>query len=280
MAEEGKDTEKSNPFSIPARVPHWVKEGRKPVAPDRETLVKGIAKMQDISPWKVEKIASRRKREAEKAERRLTGETLKLNTNAMAGPGETGTETKELPHVPPFTETPKERIPLYQRPAAKAAVKQAQEQKTIPSEANMEQAQRPAWEERVLARNRAERIAAESAPEPEETPMEPVSIPSQEPAPAAAPWIKQEQERMVKGTHKEAAGQAGQKPTPSIREQRAQRAIEQLIETKTKAPIPPPSSSEQVAAAQSVRQGQEIRKHWYDRIPFLKILRGERRPAS
>jgi hypothetical protein len=35
-----------------------------------------------------------------------------------------------------------------------------------------------------------------------------------------------------------------------------------------------------VAAQQSVQQGQEIKKRWYDKIPFLNILRGERKPAG
>jgi hypothetical protein len=89
---------------------------------------------------------------------------------------------------------------------------------------------------------------------PEKPPTPSVTIPSQEVAPAAAPWIKKEQGRMTQGTQATAIKQTG--PLP-----------------EGKAPLP---TSEQVAAQQSIAQGQEIKKRWIDRIPFLKIIGGKK----
>lgn len=111
------------------------------------------------------------------------------------------------------------------------------------------------WTERVLAENRAQRQA--EAPQPPAEPLEPVKIASQEVPLAAPAWTVKEKERMVTGAQRAAVRQVG--ATPPAR-----------------APLP---TTEQVAAKQSIEQGQKIKKSWLDRIPFLKVLRGEKSPA-
>jgi len=171
--------------------------------------------------------------------RELTEEARKLNTIAM------GTGSEVTPETPPTSPV---QTPVKESPKRQQVTPAPEKEFSVAEEERSQAEQNAAWAERVLAENRAEKL-------PAETP-EPVKIASQEVAPAAAPWIKKEQARMVSGTQRAAVGVGA---APQAR--------------------PPLPTTEQVAAKQSIEKGQQIKKRWLDRIPFLRILRGERNPA-
>jgi len=117
---------------------------------------------------------------------------------------------------------------------------------------------------------------------PAETPTQTENFPATTTStevPATAPsWLKREQARLTPKYVETALGQGPVTPAPDYREQVAQRGVGQMVETKTQAAPTPAPAVEQVAAKQSIAQGQEIKRRWTDRIPFLKILRGEAKP--
>ena len=123
------------------------------------------------------------------------------------------------------------------------------------------------------------RITPAPVPPPAETPSQTETFPTtatSTEAPATAPsWLKREQTRLAPKYVETAVRQGPVRPAPDYREQVAQRGIGQVVETKTQPPATPAPALEQVAAKQSISRGQEIKRRWYDRIPFLRILRGE-----
>ncbi len=155
----------------------------------------------------------------------LTEKARKLNTMAMG----TGEASSEKP-------------PVYQPPHLEAQGGAKTLKRIIEAEEKLE-----------AARSGVPQPTAPLAPPPEKE----VSIPSQDVAPAAAPWIKKEQPRMVGGTQEAAVRQVGVAPA-------------------TKPSLP---TREEVAAKQSLEQGQQIKRRWYERIPFLRALRGEKSPS-
>ena len=198
--------------------------------------------------------------------RELTEEARKLNTMAMAGTEETS-ETQQpqvqSPYGPPTPEKVQARQEGVNR--FKKIMEAQKEVKVAKSGAS----QPKPLETKTVA------SAPSSEPTPPPAPKTPAST-AEEPGDARPFWLRKQAQVVEQEKNQAAVGQIGQKKTPSIAEQRAQRAVEQLIETKTQPPPAPLPTTEQVAAQQSVQKGQEIKKRWSDRIPFLNILRGKR----